>query len=463
MYIATADIAYSTPPSRERMTELRRLKWLTVIVPVVFIAVLHLFTDWLLDPRLPTSIGRIVLTAAIAAGALLFSTIVFRIIERLQQRLVWQNRELSQREREAQALYQLGIKVATEAELDNILKLVVEESRQLLDSDLAALCLDGLGGQGPNLAAFSGSLTPPKAQGSQVAPQAKDALIEESSASCALLRGAPGASVLLTPLRAGTIRLGELCVASMSPRDFSRAETELLGALADMAAIAINNARLREKERYAAVLEERDRLAREMHDSLAQVLGYLHLKARALEEVANRGEFDGLKAGLGEIASVADEAYSDVREAIVGLKESLAARGGLAQALASYLEKFRRQSGIAATLELAEGVPSKLRPEVEVQLLRVVQEALTNVRKHAGARRAWVRLTCSDGWVTLSIEDKGRGFDLAALQKDGAYRFGLRTMRERVERIGGVLDIETARGRGTKVIARLPLEAGRRV
>jgi signal transduction histidine kinase len=442
------------------MTELRPLRWSTVVLPVAFIALLLPFTEWLIYPRLSAEIGRVVLTATVAAGALLFSTIVFRIIERLQQRMVRQNEELSRREREAQALYQLGLKVASEVELDNILKLVVEESRQLLHADLAALCLDGLGSQGHSLAAFSGSLTPNRSNDTALVPQDGAAPEESSSASCPLLAGVPGAFVLSAPLRAGDGRLGELCVASTRTRSFSPREAELLGALADLSAIAINDARLRERERYTAVLEERDRLAREMHDSLAQVLAYLHLKARALGKAAAQDGLDGIEAGLEEIASAADEAYADVREAIVGLREPLNG-GGLPQALASYLEKFRRQSGIAAALELPEDVPPELRPEVEVQLLRVVQEALTNVRKHAGARRARVRLGRENGWVTLSIEDRGRGFDLAAVEGDGGNRFGLRTMRERVERVGGVLAIETGHGRGTKVIARLPVGVGR--
>lgn len=442
------------------MTELRPLRWSTVILPVAFIALLLLFTDWLIYPRLSAEMGRVVLTAAVAAGALAFSTIVFRIIERLQQRMVRQNEELLRREREAQALYQLGLKVASEAELDNILKLVVDESRQLLHADLAALCLDGLGSQAHSLAAFSGSLTPHRAGDIALVPQDGPADEQSSSGSCPLLAGAPGASVLEAPLRTGDGRLGELCVASARTRSFSRGEAELLGALADLSAIAINNARLRERERYTAVLEERDRLAREMHDSLAQVLAYLHLKARALGKAAAQDGLDELETGLEEIASAADEAYADVREAIVGLREPLNG-GGLTEALASYLEKFRRQSGIAAALELADDVPPGLRPEVEVQLLRVVQEALTNVRKHAGARRARVRLVRENGWVTLSIEDRGRGFDLATVEGGGGNRFGLRTMRERVERVGGVLAIETGRGRGTKVIARLPAEVGR--
>jgi nitrate/nitrite-specific signal transduction histidine kinase len=444
------------------MTELRRLRWSTVVLPVAFIALLLLFTDWLIYPRLSAWMGRVVLTAAVAAGALAFSTVVFRIIERLQQRTVRQNDELSRREREAQALYQLGLKVASEAELDNILKLVAEESRQLLHADLAALCLEGVGSQGHSVAAFSGSLTPSRPGEGATVPQDGGAPAQASSVSCPLLAGAPGASVLEAPLRAGEGHLGELCVASMRTRSFSRGETELLGALADLSAIAIDNARLRERERYTAVLEERDRLAREMHDSLAQVLGYLHLKARALEKTAARDGLHELGTGLEEIASAADEAYADVREAIVGLKEPLNG-GGLSEALASYLEKFRRQSGIAAALELAEDVPPELRPEVEVQLLRVVQEALTNVRKHAGARRARVRLGRENGWVELSIEDRGRGFDPATVEEDGDNHFGLRTMRERVERVGGVLAIETRRGRGTKVIARLPAKDGTHV
>ena len=110
-------------------------------------------------------------------------------------------------------------------------------------------------------------------------------------------------------------------------------------------------------------------------------------------------------------------------------------------------------------LEVADGRPIHLSPASEVQLIRIIQEALTNVRKHAGAAHAWVRLHRQDPWVQVIVEDDGRGFDPTILVSRDRLHFGLQTMRERAEGLGGKLEIDTAPGRGTRVVATLPGEA----
>jgi two-component system nitrate/nitrite sensor histidine kinase NarX len=159
---------------------------------------------------------------------------------------------------------------------------------------------------------------------------------------------------------------------------------------------------------------------------------------------------------IAELADISEEAYRDVREAILGLRESSRADRGLLESLRAYLEKYSHQSGVKATLETTLDEEPALSPRAEVQVIRVIQEALTNVRKHAGASSAIVRITNGDDATSISIEDDGHGFDLTGTLLDRDSGFGLHAMRERMELIGGTLSIDSAPGRGTRVIARIP-------
>jgi signal transduction histidine kinase len=203
---------------------------------------------------------------------------------------------------------------------------------------------------------------------------------------------------------------------------------------------------------------ERDRIARELHDSIAQVLGVIHLRLRSLEPDVRDAPGNGVATEIGELAEIADEAYKDVREAILGLRESVTSADGLEGALGEYLRKYARQTGIKATLHCNGSARRAMTPRSEVQLLRVVQEALTNVRKHSGAQHAAVSLNAEDGVVTLEVTDDGVGFDPGRLEEALDHGFGLRSMRERVELIGGTLAVHTAPGDGTRVEVRLEQE-----
>jgi two-component system nitrate/nitrite sensor histidine kinase NarX len=250
--------------------------------------------------------------------------------------------------------------------------------------------------------------------------------------------------------------LGDLWLGRVADVPFSTRERTYLATLAELASIAITNARLRETERQGAILAERDRIAREMHDSLAQVLGVTHLRLRALGSRSEVRDAPAVAAELADLADLSEEAYRDVRESILGLRESSLADRGFLESLEAYLEKYSRQSGVKAMLETTlDGEPA-LPPRSEVQIIRVIQEALTNVRKHAGASSAIVRITNGGELTTISIEDDGHGFDLTGTLLNRDSGFGLHTMRERMELVGGTLSIDSASGRGTRVIARVP-------
>jgi two-component system nitrate/nitrite sensor histidine kinase NarX len=215
---------------------------------------------------------------------------------------------------------------------------------------------------------------------------------------------------------------------------------------------------MREHERQGAAVAERERIAREMHDSLAQILGVTHLRLRALGARAEIAASPAVGAEIGDLASLSEEAYRDVREAILGLREASRAGRSLTETIAAYLEKYSHQAGLTATLENDYEGELALPPRVEVQLIRVIQEALTNVRKHGAATKVVVRLADCPTGARIEIADDGRGFDVGGtlLGRDG---FGLHTMQERMELAGGTLTIESAPGHGTRVIAIVPVAA----
>ncbi len=205
-------------------------------------------------------------------------------------------------------------------------------------------------------------------------------------------------------------------------------------------------------EHLQAMTAERDRIARELHDSLAQVLGATHLRLAALE--SDTSVPDGVRSELMAISEGCREAYTDVREAIGGLKDASGTRRPLGDSLGDYVRRFARQSGIEATAEIE--APLTLDPVCELHVARVVQEALTNVRKHAGASRAQVRVNGSGGHVTFEISDDGQGFDTTSVGGDG---FGLRSMRERAALVQGQLHVASQPGRGTTIVLTVPCAA----
>lgn len=249
--------------------------------------------------------------------------------------------------------------------------------------------------------------------------------------------------------------LGTLWVGRYEGKPFTERDRSFLGTMAGLAGIALTSAKVREQDRQRQVLNERTRIAREMHDSMAQVLGAMHLRLRMLETFpAVTGDAD-TASQVAELAETADEAYRDVREVILGLRDSDKADVTLEENLRAYVAKFADQSGIATEFRNDTGGPIELSPRTEVHLIRVVQEALTNVRKHARATRATVTVTGTDDSTTFTIGDDGQGFHAPAdvPTTDG---YGLFTMRDRLSLLHGTLKLESFPGVGTRVIATVP-------
>lgn len=262
------------------------------------------------------------------------------------------------------------------------------------------------------------------------------------------------------PLKSKNSIIGVIILATLSRKSFTTDDTRLLVNIGNQMAVAIENARLHEKVQGMAALEERERIAREMHDGIAQVLSYVNTKTQAARQVLATGQQAEAEAYLKELEEVARDAYADVREAILGLRSTDLLQKGIMPTLKEYMFRFSQQSNIKTKLEVNNGAAQSLPAATELQIIRIIQESLTNVRKHAQARNAWVRISTRDGNTVITIEDDGQGFDPTAMRRQDGPHFGLQTMRERSESIGASLEIASAPGKGTKVALTVP-SAGR--
>jgi two-component system nitrate/nitrite sensor histidine kinase NarX len=230
---------------------------------------------------------------------------------------------------------------------------------------------------------------------------------------------------------------------------------ELLDTLASHLASAMESLRAAALEREAAVAEERGLLARELHDSIAQSLAFLKIQVQLLREALKAGNAQGTARAIAELDEGVRESYADVRELLVHFRTRTNAED-IEPALATTLSKFRHQTGLATELEVeAHGVA--LDPDVQVQVLHIVQEALSNVRKHAGARHVVVRVRSFPHW-RFEVRDDGDGFD-PARPEAGETHVGLRIMQERAARIGAHVSVQSAPGSGCAVVLELPAQA----
>src|SRR3990172_1502642 len=223
---------------------LDRLKWLTIILPIGFMAAIQACLMLILEPSLGSTLGHWVALGIIAAAVVAFSTIVFRVLNGMQREIIQQ-----------------------------ILRFIVEQARERLGSEAAALCLAHGNGGGLTMVDCSGPREAFHRLPSPVPPFPVTFLNDDevpammTNPNCHAIGGGSRACPLSASLVVGSSRVGELCVSGRPPRQFSGRQRELLAGMADMAAIAINNARLLERERHGAVLEGRERLGQEMHDS----------------------------------------------------------------------------------------------------------------------------------------------------------------------------------------------------
>jgi signal transduction histidine kinase len=417
------------------------------------LAVLSLVVGVSLSLRWPAQTVPLNLALALALFLLFLVVVlaVFAYLTRTQTReLERQRAEAESRAEQARRLWQAGLQVTAAPDYAETLRVIVDRARELVGGEAAAFCVwdephrwwvtQGTGGAGE---AFDVSV--------------RRVETRERPVECPVIRFKYRTAHLDVPVVHDGQVLGCLCIANQQPREFSPQEREMLAGVASQAAVALQNARRLERAGSHAVAGERERLAREMHDTLAQLLGFVAFKVQATREFLIQGRIELAEEQLDQLLTISQELYADTRELILGLRTTTGPQRELMPALQEYAERFSQLSGIPTTLEPDGIADVQFPPLVEVQLLRVVQEALSNVRKHARASHARVRFERAAEFARVTVEDDGQGFDPAQSERGPLPRFGLQSMRERIESINGTLTIWSAPRQGTKITVQVPI------
>jgi nitrate/nitrite-specific signal transduction histidine kinase len=443
---------------------LSRLKWLAIVAPLAFLAVLYLLLHTVLY-ELHHFPGILALFAWAAAGVAIFSFSVFALIKRLELRVLEQNCRLEQRNRELAALLTVGRASSSSLELPDILDKAMEAILEVTSAEAAEVWLRGeeelrlAGHRGVDSEAFAERTTLALGEGlpGLAAEHGEPIIVHELTRDDRFVRArvkqSGFESYCALPLRHGERTVGVLGVAARDREKLcAEDELRLLAGIGERLATAIENAQLHGRVLDGAVVEERVRIARELHDGLAQVLGYINTQTLAIRRLIASGKAAQAQDKLAAMEEAARVVYSDVREAIVGLRASTAGSSGLVPALRDYLADYGPMAGIAVELDAdAEAERAVLPASCEIQLVRIVQEALSNVRKHARAENARVAVRFDGERLAVEVADDGRGFDPDAPPATGWPRFGLQTMRERANAIGAAYELSSRPGEGTAV------------
>lgn len=455
---------------------LDRSKLLAIILPARIVTTLE-FRAGILEPLLPASSLQLllaVMAVVLMAAATILAVVLFRRLKRFERQAQWHTEQLH-------ALHEASLFLTAELSQEAVLQKVVDLSRRLTGARYGALgVLDETGqiqslitsGLSPEERARIGSLPQGRGLLGAVIREGRPIRVADIQLDPRSVGFPPhhppmtsflGVPVIFKGQTLGNLYLADKACPERSRREdaneFTSEDEELLTMFATQAAVAIENARLYEQVRTFAVVTERERIAREMHDSLAQVLSYVSTKTQAVRELLQEGRVEAGQVQLQQLEQVAQEVYADVREAILGLRTTIGKGRGLFPALQEYLQSFTEQSGVQTQLVVTPQTSAFLfDSRAEIQLIRIIQEALTNVRKHAQAEQAWVRFAADGTWAIVTIEDDGRGFDPSHRRRGAWPCFGLQIMQERAEAVGGSLEIESRPGEGTRVTVRIPLQ-----
>ena len=449
-----------------RYVSIRRLRWISVIAPTVFVGAFEIVTRSLYGNLVPPWAHVVVALAAVSVAAFAFSTFVFASMRGAEREIRVRNRRLA-------ALNALAADVAESLDVEQVAAATTRSVLASMAADVAGLALvseeDGtlqLVGQDGLAVQFtpeSGGL--PLGENDCECRKAvalgRPVLVEDTtqSVSCTGLLGEKTNTCLAVPVKSKGRTTGAIFVARDRSNPWQREDVELITAMGAQVGTVLENAQLFSKAEALAVLQERERVSREVHDGLAQTLGYLNVQMGILNRLLTSGETDKAQAEVDQMALVTRDAYQDLRQAIVDLRMPLSSTPGLRRTLREYSEKFSRQTGIPCHFEGHRGPPAVLSPTAEVQLIRIVQEAMSNIKKHAPGSEAWLSIEVRNHEALVIIRDNGPGFDLDSTVVRGR-QYGLQTMKERAESVGGSLRIDSRPGDGTVLEVMVPLQKG---
>jgi signal transduction histidine kinase len=381
--------------------------------------------------------------------------------------------DLERRVREVEALYRSAEALNSSLEIDRVLQAIVDRAAELMQTGLSAIYEwdPGTNRMRGRIASSTGrDLMSKVTIGLSMAPDLVARIVGEHEpiivedmgqhsgplpAGVAMAAREHGVrAALAAPLIARNRLYGYLATYYTSPRRFLHHEVALLSAFAELAATALENARLYSDARRLASAEERNRIAREIHDTLAQGMSGLVLQLQGIDRYLNSNP-ELAREELSEAIRLARHNLQEARRSVWELRAGLPEQMALEEAVRAETDKLRAD-GRVAVFDV-EGSPVRLGAEAEHNLYRIVQEALTNVRRHSRARQVRVVLRYVPGVVELVVEDDGAGFPATTQQRPDGDHFGLMGMRERARLMGGSFAVETAPGQGTRIMVRLPV------
>jgi signal transduction histidine kinase len=460
---------------------IERLKWATIVLPAAALFVIVILLRSSLHDWLHEFPGFVLLAGVFALCIFLFASVVFAVVDDIEQRTVDQNRRLSdllartdRQNTELSAFLSVGRASASSVELSDmldealaaVLAVTHAESAELWLEDRGRLVLECFRGEGeaalgsrPSFLVGEG--LPGTAARATAAVVVHDAALDARFDS-EEVRALGLRTFCALPLRVRDRTVGVLAAASREEAAFtSPDELRVLEGIGEQVALGIENARLHEQVLDRAVLEERERIARELHDGLAQVLGFINTQTQAVKKLLESGKEEEATVELDAMGAVSRDVYSDVREAIVGLRVS---SKGLVPAIREYVSRLPKMGASEIDVRVEGDADNvSLAPSTEIQLVRIVQEALNNVRKYAAASTIEVIVEADTDTIGIEIVDDGHGFDPLELARTGWPRLGLQTMRERAQAIGGTFDVVSTPGEGTRVSVRAPRVTQREV
>ncbi len=384
-----------------------------------------------------------------------------RLNEQLEERV-------AQRTRELETLNQVSSEISSRLDIHQVLNSVTDKARSLLGGEIAALCLVDESRQSLDLHAISGPRIAVEGDTALLTGGLAEVVLGSSQAllcgtgacegECRMLSHAYRMSHLASPLRVGERVIGALCVGSTAEQRFSAEATGTLTKLSNAAATALENARLYAQAERVATLEERRRVAAEMHDGLGQTLSYLGLMTDQVVGFLAEGQDGAALQHLHKTRETIGKATADVRRAIQSLMDDSDSQVDLCARLRSAADQLAAEHHLRLMWQAEAAAEPRCTRETAQQVLNIVSEALNNVAHHARAQNVAVRMGRQDDQYSVTVEDDGQGFDAAQPAPSG--HFGLQVMKARAAHIGGQVAVDSEAGGGTRVTLTWPVRAG---
>lgn len=368
-------------------------------------------------------------------------------------------KRVARRTQELEMLNQVSREISSRLDIQQVLNSVTEKARTLLGGEVASLCLVDETRRWLKLQTLSGPKHAVVGSTMRVNHQFANAVlasdhtmicgVDSCGGGCRMLSDEYRASHLAAPLRIGDRVIGALCVGSPAQNRFASESADMLTKLANVAAIALENARLFAQAERVAALEERRRVAAEMHDGLGQTLSYLGLMTDQVVEFLSDGQESPALERLRKTRETINKATRDVRRAIDRLMEEPPLSQNLQDRLRAALDEVASQHDFELVWQPESDSTLSCSPRMAEQVFKIAREALINAARHAHARTVSVRSGGSGKNYYVTIEDDGCGFDPSLPVSNG--HFGLQIMQARAEHIGGRIEIRSAPGHGTRV------------